>query len=131
MREEMFKMTQKEDEILEDYLERFHYIVKRVRKNHLDLDTLKVNVLNLMGKGDISHLTYPEICDLCMNSKYGKGPREDKSAIHGVSRVDIGNLLDNIKIYILSTLGSQLETIENQAKERGRECILNYLLSKM
>jgi hypothetical protein len=45
-------------------------MVKRARKNHLDLDTLKVillrgiidewiDVLNLMGKGDISHLNYP------------------------------------------------------------------------
>jgi hypothetical protein len=69
MREEMFKMTQKEEESLEDYLERFHYIVKRRKQNHLDLDTLKVillrgirdewiDVLNLMVKGDISHLTY-------------------------------------------------------------------------
>jgi hypothetical protein len=66
MREEMFKMTQKEDESLEDYLEIFHYTIKRERQNHLDLDTLKVillhgirdewiDVLNLMGKGDISH----------------------------------------------------------------------------
>jgi hypothetical protein len=71
MREEMFKMTQKEEESLEDYLERFHYTVKREKQNHLDLDTLKVillrgirdewiDVLNLMGKGDISHLTYPK-----------------------------------------------------------------------
>jgi hypothetical protein len=70
MREEMFKMRQKEEESLEDYLERFHYIVKRALQNHLYLDTLKViflqrnidewiNVLNLMGKGYISHLTYP------------------------------------------------------------------------
>jgi len=70
MREEMFKMTQKEYDILEAYLEIFHYIVKRARHNHLDLDTLKIillhgirdewiHVLNSMGKGDISHLTYP------------------------------------------------------------------------
>jgi hypothetical protein len=66
----MFKMTQKEYEILEHYLERFHYTIKKIRKNHLDLDTLKVilvhgirdewiDVLNITGKGDISHLTYP------------------------------------------------------------------------
>ena len=91
-------MTQNEDEILEDYLERFHYIVKRALQNHLYLDTLKViflrgirdewiDVLNLMGKGDISHLTYPKICDLCMHisrrkSKYGKGPRDSISRVN-------------------------------------------------
>ena len=41
----MFKMTQKEEEMLEDYLERFHYTVKRARQNHLDLDTLKIILL--------------------------------------------------------------------------------------
>jgi hypothetical protein len=65
----MFKMTQKEEEILEYYLERFHYIVKRAKRNHLALDTLNVillrgirdewiDVFNLTGKEDISHLTY-------------------------------------------------------------------------
>jgi hypothetical protein len=61
MREEMFEMTQKEDEILEDYLESFQYIIKRTRTNHIDFDTLKVillhgirdewiGLLDLMGK---------------------------------------------------------------------------------
>ena len=60
MREEMLKMSQKEEESLEYYLEIFHYTVKREKQNHLDLDTLKVillrgirdewiDVLNLMG----------------------------------------------------------------------------------
>jgi hypothetical protein len=51
-------------------MERFHYNVKRAKQHHLDLETLKiiflrgikdewVDVLNLMGKGDVSQLTYP------------------------------------------------------------------------
>jgi len=54
-------MKEKKDEILEYYFEIFHNTIKRVRKNRLDLDTLKVIllhgiidesiiVLNLMGK---------------------------------------------------------------------------------
>jgi hypothetical protein len=56
-------------------------------------------------------------------SKYGKGPRDaisrvNKSATDGVSREEIGNLLDNFKTYILSTLGSQLDTLKiKQNKE--------------
>ena len=76
------------------------------------MDTLKVillqgirdewiDVLNLTGKGDISHLPYPKICDLWKNisrekSKYGKGPRDaisrvNKSSTGRVSREEIGN----------------------------------------
>jgi len=40
LREEMFKMAQKENESLEDYLERFHYNAKRAKQNHLELETL-------------------------------------------------------------------------------------------
>jgi hypothetical protein len=83
LHEEMFKMAQKEDEILEDYVERFHYNVKRAKQNHLELETLKIiflcgirdeciDLLNLMGKGDVSQLTYPKICDLCKHFSRGK-----------------------------------------------------------
>jgi hypothetical protein len=135
----MFKMTQKEEEMLEDYLERFHYVVKRARKNHLDLDTLKlilfhgiidewIDVLKLMGKRDVSHLGYEEICGLYKHislgkSKYGKGPRDTISRVNRlvvgeVSRSGIGDLLDNFKTDILSTLGSQLDTLKiKQNKE--------------
>jgi hypothetical protein len=78
MREEMFKMSQKEYESLEDYLERFHYTVKSEKQHNLEFDTLKaiflrgirdewIDILNIMGKGDISHLTYPKICELFKN----------------------------------------------------------------
>jgi hypothetical protein len=89
-----------------------------------------------MGKGDISHLTYPEICDLCKHisrgkSKYGKGPRDsisrvNKSSIGGVSREDIGNLLDNFKTKILSTLGSQLNTLKIKQKKEVEDLLTIY-----
>jgi len=147
----MFKMTQKEEESLEDYLERFHYIVKRALQNHLYLDTLKViflrrnidewiNVLNLMGKGYISHLTYPKICDLCKHisrwkSKYGKGPKDaisrvNKSTTNGVSRTDIDNLLDNFKIDILSTIGSQLDAFKIKQKKEVEDAKLTICCPK-
>jgi hypothetical protein len=50
------------------------------------------------------------------NSKYVKGPRDgvsrvNKYATSGASRAEIGNLLHKFKTYILSTLGSDLDTL--------------------
>jgi len=66
---EFFKMIQKEDENLEDFIERFAYNVKRSKMHELDEETLKalllksirdewIDVLNFMGKGDISQLSF-------------------------------------------------------------------------
>jgi len=67
LKEEVFNVTQKEDENLEDLVERFFYNVKREKMDNLDEETLKslllkaikdewINVLNLTRKGDISQL---------------------------------------------------------------------------
>lgn len=91
-KDEVFKMMQKEDENLEDLLERFQYNLKRAKMNNLDEETLKaillksirdewVDILNMMGKGDISQLTLHDIVELCVHlsrvkSKIGKGARD-------------------------------------------------------
>jgi len=87
-----------------------------------------------MGKGDISHLTYLEICDLCKHiswgkSKYCKGPRDviskvNKLVDNGVSRAEIGNLFDNFKTDFLSTLGSQLDTLKIKKKKELEDATL-------
>ena len=75
-KEAIFKMTQQEDENLEDYVERFQYNLQRSRHNGLNDDTLKImllrgirddciDLLNLMGTRDVSLLKYVELCDLC------------------------------------------------------------------
>ena len=57
-------MKQKEDENIEDLVERFVYNVKRTKMDNLDEETLKslllraikyewIDLLNLTGKGDI------------------------------------------------------------------------------
>lgn len=69
LKDEVFKMMQKEDEILEDLVERFAYNFKRDKMYKLDDETLKVILLksirdewidlfNLMGKGDVSQLSF-------------------------------------------------------------------------
>ena len=69
-------MSQKEDESLEDFMERLEYNVQRSRHMDLDLDILKMiflrgirdehlDILNLLKKGDISKESYKEIMTLC------------------------------------------------------------------
>lgn len=76
--DEIFHMTQKEDESIEDFLERFIFSLQRCRRPDLTLDTIKIlflrgirddtmDALNLIGKGDISKLSFEEICDICRN----------------------------------------------------------------
>jgi len=65
LKDEVFKMMQKEDENLQYFTERFAYNVKRAKMQNLDEETLKalllksirdewIDLLNLMGKATIS-----------------------------------------------------------------------------
>jgi len=92
LREEVFKMTQNENESLKYLLERFTYNVKRAKLHDLGLDTLKtlllksirdewIDILKLMSKGDVSQLYFQEICELCKHIsrgklEYGSNPRD-------------------------------------------------------
>jgi len=75
-----------------------------------------IEVLNLMGYGDVSHLPFVQFFDLCRRyslsrAKYGKGvrvtlTRDTKYVVGGVSRMELGNLLENFKTNILGTISS-------------------------
>jgi hypothetical protein len=121
-------MQQSEEESLEDYVERFLYNLQKTKQITLNNDTIRtiflkgiqeeyIYVLNLMGEGDISQLPFANICDLCKRysrsrAKYGKGirdvfPKVTKYVVGGgVSRIELGNLLENFKTKILGTLSS-------------------------
>ena len=68
--------------------------LKGIREEYLD-------VLNLMGKWDISYLPFDEIAELCQ--KYSRGKARDgkrdviskitKSTTWSITRVELGNLL--------------------------------------
>ena len=109
-------MQQMEDETLEDYLERFLYNYQK-SKQRLNDNTMKtiflkviedeyIDTLNLMGSWDISILPFDDIEILCRKysrskAKDGKSVRDtrvNKSASGGVTRVEIGNLLENLKL---------------------------------
>ena len=62
--EDIFGMTQREDESLEDYVEQFRYNLQKSKHKHLEKEILKtlllkgikddfLELLNLIGKGDV------------------------------------------------------------------------------
>ena len=69
-----------------------------------------------MGAGDISFLPFCQIFELCRKysrgkAKEGKDSRDSlskvsKFALGSVTRVELGNLLENFKTDLLSTLSS-------------------------
>lgn len=76
-------MNIKKDESLEDLVEIFSYNIKRAKMYNLDDETIKylllksirdewIDLINLMGKGDVSQLSFGEICDLCKHISRGK-----------------------------------------------------------
>ena len=54
----------------------------------------------------------------------------NKSSSGGVTRVELGNLLENFKTYILGTLSSQLDTIKVKKKQEEENPVLSIFCSK-
>lgn len=127
LREEVFRMTQKEDESLDDYVEWFHYNLQRSKHNDLDHEILKtvfirvmrddcLDTPNLLGKGDISQEPFAEIIKLCLRCSRGSSKGRStiqyastwiqKYASGGVTTTEIKNLFENFKTNILSTLSA-------------------------
>jgi len=125
----IFEMTQKEEESLEDYVERFQYNLRWFNQHQLDPNTVQIvflrgiwdeclGVLNLTGVEDVSQLSYYAIC----NNKKGRGHWESlsrviKSSGGAITQVEIENFLDKFKIDILSSLSSQLDTMKIKKKQ--------------
>ena len=96
--------------------------LKGIREEYLD-------ILNVMSKGDISYLPFDEIQDLCQKYSRGKarnGKRDvtskvTKSATSGISRAELGNLLEYFKTDLLSTLGTQVETSYTKKRQEQQD----------
>ena len=118
-REDLFKMVQRDDESLEFFFERILYNVQRAGQTNMGLYVLKIillsgirddflDMLNLLGKGDISKESFEKIVELCKrysrgssrNNKWDKWDklerdvfdRTQKSSNGGATQVEIGNL---------------------------------------
>ena len=133
-------MNQQEDESLEEYLERFSYNLQKSKYNSLTPEMIRtiflkgireeyLDILNVMGKGDISYLPFDEIQDLCQKYSRGKartGKRDittkvTKSANSGISRAALGNLLEYFKTDLLSTLGTQVEVSKTNKRQEQQD----------
>ena len=75
-------MVQRDDESLEDFVERILYNVQRAGQTNMGLDLLKIillrgireyflDMLNLLGKGDISKESFENIIELCKRYSMG------------------------------------------------------------
>jgi hypothetical protein len=142
-REELFKMMQKEDENLEDFVERLQYNLQRSSHTNVSKDILKtillkgvrddsLDMLNMLGKGDISKEPYDEIVNLCkrcsrgasrnrLNSRDTTFSRVQKSASGGATRFEIGNLLEDFKTEMLRSFSSQMDTLQIKKKKAEEE----------
>lgn len=147
MKDKFFKMAQKEDENLEDLVERFVYNIKKTKMENLDEETLKalllksiidewIDLFNVMGKGDISQLQFREICELCIHilrgkTRTGKSPRDpllsriNKFVARTISREKLGNFLDNFKTDFLGSLSEQIDTLKIQKKQKAENAALS------
>jgi len=149
--EELFNMVQKEDENLEDFVERLQYNLQRSNHPDVSKDILKtillkgvrddcLDMLNMLGKGDISKESYDESVDVCKicsrgavrnrsSSKDNTYSRVQKSASGGATRAEIGNLLEEFKTKMLSSFASQIDTLVKK-KQAEVEVALDIFCSK-
>ena len=126
-------MNEREDETLEDYLERFQYNLQRSKLSNLGKESLRtillrgireysLEVMNLIGIGDVSKFKFDDICELCRrylrgSFRSGKELRDAPSrftksiASTGVTRNEICNLFENFKTDILISFNSQLDAL--------------------
>jgi hypothetical protein len=142
LKDEIFKMTARENETLEEYVERFQYNLQRSPYSTLLGEVLKatlikgmkdelVETLKLMGKGDIYQETYDDIVQLCI--RCSRVSMRTKSEIQSpitrnnnitsgsITQEEIGNLLENFKTNILSTLTTQLDVLQVKKKQAEAE----------
>jgi hypothetical protein len=136
---DIFKVQQLEDKTLEDYMEIFGYISQKSKYHDLPEGAVRalflkgiseeyLEMLNLMESGDISHKPFAEICEMCKNcsrsrAKTGKNVQDPYNrrlklvSLGGITKEEIGNLLENFKIDILRKIGSQLDTLKLKKKQ--------------
>lgn len=82
----MFRIFQRDEESLEDYVESLNYNLRRSKYSNLDKNILKtifirgmkedcLDMLNLMGKGGLSKESYDTIVELLFRSSRGSTGR--------------------------------------------------------
>ena len=106
------------------------YVLKIILLHGIRDDCL--DMLNLLGKGDISKESFEKIVELC--KRYSKGSsrnnrrdkwdklerdvfdRTQKSSNGGAAHAKIGNLLENFKIEMMSFISSEIDVLREKQK---------------
>jgi len=141
MQDEIFTIVQGDDETLEDYLERFLYILQR-SKQKFDLSTIRTLFLrgltkdsrqniNLLGQGDIAQKTFEQICDLCRKfsrnqSRFTRGGRRKTNKLGSIDAmiIDLEKKMDIRKIEIMNIVSKQIDSLKFQQKlEKEQESL--------
>ena len=107
LKEEIFRMNQREEKSLEDLIERLMYNFKRGKLHHLGSDTVKtlllriirdewIDLLNLSSRGDVYQLSFEEICETCKHISRRR-VKVSQSVSRSVSQAELGNFFDGFK----------------------------------
>jgi hypothetical protein len=108
--------------------------LKGVRDDCLDM-------LNMLGKGDISKESYEDIVNLCKRCSRGSTrnksatrdttfSRVQKSANGGATREEIGNLLEDFKTEMINSFASQIDTLQVKQKQAESDQALSIFCLK-
>ena len=134
-------MVQRDDESLETFVERILYNVQRAGQTNMGIDVLKIillhgirddclDMLNLLGKGDISKESFEKIVELY--KRYSRGSsrnnkrdkrdnlecdvfdRTQNLSNGGATRAEIRNLLKIFKTEIMSSIPSKIDVLREK-----------------
>ena len=111
-------------------------LLRRIRDDFLDM-------LNLLGKGDISKESFKKIVELCKryskgssrNNRWDKWDKWDKlerdafertqnSSNGGSTRAKIGNLLENFKTEMMSFISLEIDILRAKQKQAVEDLTL-------
>lgn len=140
--DDIFRIQQKEDENVEDYISRFMFSLKNNSDHTLNEESQKllflrginetyIYALDLIGGGDITQVPWEDIQKICLNYscaivKKGRGYQATvgKSSANGVSRMEISNFLSDFKQDFINNMATQLDTMQPRKKHDEAKAIL-------
>ena len=83
-----------------------------------------------MASGDISHKPFAQIGDMCrhysisrgkswrnLRHPYNRNLKGNTSSYGGVTRIELGNLLEKLKTDILGVMGSQIDALQDKKRQ--------------
>ena len=105
-----------------------------------------LNMLNLLGKGDISKESFEKIVELCKrysrgSSRNNRWDKRDKlerdvfnrmqnSSNGGATHVEIGNLLENFKTKMMSSISLKIDVLRAKQKQAVEDLTLGVFYPK-